>query len=61
MKIKNIVFTLLLSLGLFGASAQTPLTVAKDFTITTVEGNEIQLFDLLDQGKLVLLDFFTTG
>lgn len=39
-------------------SAQTPLTTAADFTVTTMDGDEIRLFDLLDDGKHVVIDFF---
>jgi thiol-disulfide isomerase/thioredoxin len=38
--------------------AQTPLTTAADFTVTTMDGEEIRLFDLLDDGKHVVIDFF---
>jgi thiol-disulfide isomerase/thioredoxin len=40
--------------------AQTNLTTAVDFTVTTVHGEEIQLFELLDAGKHVIIDFFFT-
>ena len=41
--------------------SQTNLTEAVDFTITDTEGNTHTLFQYLDEGKIVLLDFFTTG
>ena len=52
----------LLSLVLFfGVSfAQTSLSVAEDFTLTDVDGVEHVLFDYLDDGKYVLIDFFYT-
>ena len=41
------------------ASAQTPLTIAVDFTVTDVEGNTFSLFDILDNdNQYVLIDFF---
>lgn len=40
--------------------AQTPLTEAVDFEVTTVHGEAINLFELLDEGKHVLVDFFFT-
>ena len=41
--------------------AQTPLEEAIDFQVTDVDGNEIHLFQLLDEeGKYVLIDFFFT-
>ena len=36
----------------------TPLNEAVDFTATDVHGNEIHLFDILDRGQAVLIDFF---
>lgn len=60
---KKLSFVLLLSLSfLFVKSyAQCPLTEAVDFTVTDLEGNEYQLFDILDnQNKYVLIDFFYT-
>jgi cytochrome oxidase Cu insertion factor (SCO1/SenC/PrrC family) len=40
--------------------AQTNLTTAVDFTVTTVHGEEFNLFELLDAGKHVIVDFFFT-
>ncbi|PKP22117.1 MAG: hypothetical protein CVU05_05290 [Bacteroidetes bacterium HGW-Bacteroidetes-21] len=42
------------------SSAQTPLTVAVDFTADDVEGNTHHLFEYLDAGKYVVLDFYFT-
>jgi thiol-disulfide isomerase/thioredoxin len=42
------------------SSAQTPLTTAVDFTATDVEGHEVNLFEILDGGQYVLIDFFYT-
>lgn len=53
----------LLFLGLFMASfsyAQTNLTVAVDFTATDFNGNEFNLFEILDAGQYVVIDFFGT-
>ena len=55
--------TLLLLIGLFlgfGVKAQCPLTQAVDFTATDVHGTEVHLFDILDGGQYVLIDFFFT-
>lgn len=52
---------LILSLGLlFGnlLNAQTPLTNAVNFTATDIYGVEHTLFDYLDDGKFVCIDFF---
>ncbi len=43
------------------AKAQLPPgTIAPDFTVTDLDGNSYHLYDLLDQGKTVYLDFFAT-
>jgi thiol-disulfide isomerase/thioredoxin len=42
-------------------SAQTPLSVAKDFSAKDIVGTTHHLFDYLDNNKFVLLDFFTTA
>lgn len=41
--------------------AQTNLTTAVDFTVTDTEGHTYNLFDILDEGKHVLIDFFFTN
>ncbi len=53
--------TLILALAFgFGLKAQCPLTQAVDFTATDVHGTEVHLFDILDGGQYVLIDFFFT-
>ena len=53
------VFTLILALVIgFGLKAQCPLTQAVDFTATDCHGTEIHLFDILDRGQFVFVDFF---
>ena len=54
---KLITLTLALALG-FGLKAQCPLTQAVDFTATDCHGTEVHLFDILDGGQAVLIDFF---
>lgn len=44
----------------FNGTSQTPLTNAEDFTVIDMDGNEHQLFNYLDSGKFVLLEFFFT-
>ena len=51
---------LALAIG-FGLKAQCPLTQAVDFTATDCHGTEIHLFDILDGGQAVLIDFFFTS
>ena len=41
-------------------TAQTPLTQAVDFTVTTIDGEEIVLSDILAGGQYVVIDFFFT-
>ncbi len=56
------VFTLILALAIgFGLKAQCPLTQAVDFTATDCHGTEVHLFDILDSGQAVLIDFFFTS
>ena len=55
------IFTLILALAFdFGLKAQCPLTQAVDFTATDCHGTEVHLFDILDGGQYVLIDFFYT-
>jgi thiol-disulfide isomerase/thioredoxin len=53
----------LLSISMFtlvgwSAQAQTPLTTAVDFNVTTLQGDDVNLFSLLNAGKHVVVDFF---
>jgi thiol-disulfide isomerase/thioredoxin len=58
---KKLLFILLVFIGISTQmEAQTPLTMAVDFTVTTVEGEELNLFDILDGGQHVIIDFFFT-
>ena len=54
---KLITLFLALAFG-FGLKAQCPLTQAVDFTATDCHGTEVHLFDILDGGQAVLVDFF---
>lgn len=59
---KNLFFTLLFSGALFSVSnAQLPNgTVAPNFTATDINGVQHNLYDLLNQGKTVYLEFSAT-
>ncbi len=57
---KKITLLFLMALATITTSAQTPLTTAVDFTATDVEGHEHNLFQVLDSGQYVLIDFFFT-
>ena len=56
---KLLLLVFALSLG-WGLKAQCPLTTAVDFTATDCHGTEVHLFDILDGGQYVLIDFFFT-
>ncbi|MEZ4919775.1 MAG: redoxin domain-containing protein [Saprospiraceae bacterium] len=57
-KIFTLLFLLFTSLNL---QAQMPDgSIAPDFTATDINGVEYNLYDLLDQGKTVILDFSAT-
>lgn len=56
---KVLLLLLALTLG-WGVNAQCPLTQAVDFTVTDFHGTEFHLFDVLDGGQYVLIDFFFT-
>lgn len=60
MKRKLPIISLLLILFAFQPKAQTSLNTAVDFTATDCYGQEISLFEILDSGKYVLIDFFFT-
>jgi len=56
---KLITFVLAFS-SFFLLNAQTPLNEAVDFNVETIDGDSINLFSLLDDGKIVVIDFFFT-
>ena len=54
-------FTLFLALAFgMGLKAQCHISEAVDFTVTDIYGREVHLFDILDGGQHVLIDFFYT-
>lgn len=55
------IFTLFLAV-IFSVSlkAQCGISEAIDFTLTDVHGTEVHLYDILDGGQYVLIDFFFT-
>lgn len=54
---KLLMLLILMTLG-WGVRAQCPLHTAVDFTATDCHGTEVHLFDILDSGQYVLIDFF---
>ena len=59
---KKLFYTLLISFlaSNFLFAQLEPGSIAPDFTITDLDGNTHNLYDILDQGKPVLLDLFAT-
>lgn len=51
----RLILSAILMLNVLGMSAQT----APDFTITDIDGNSHNLYNTLDEGKVVVLKFFT--
>ena len=56
---KNLLLVLLVFIGL-QVKSQTNLTTAVNFTVTDVHGQTHNLFNILDGGKHVIIDFFFT-
>lgn len=57
----NYACCLMFLLAGFNAHAQLPdYSVAPDFTTTDIDGNEVNLYDILDEGKSVILDVYAT-
>lgn len=56
-KILTFIIAIIFSISV---KAQCPITEAIDFTATDCHGEEIHLFDILDGGQYVLIDFFFT-
>ena len=56
---KVLLFVFALALG-WGVQAQCPLQQAVDFNTTDCHGTPVHLFDILDGGQYVLIDFFFT-
>ncbi len=57
-KIFTFIFVLVVSLNVFAQKGT--LKTAPDFTVTDIHGNEIHLYDILEGGQYVLIDFFFT-
>lgn len=60
-KMKTILTSWLWAIGILTASAQTTLDSATNFQVKDIHGKVHKLFDYLDDGKYVLIDFFYTG
>lgn len=44
----------------FALNAQTLLDTALNFTVKDTYGNTLDLYDILDEDKIVVIDFFST-
>ena len=55
-----LLLSLLFIIGIFNTKAQSGLTEATDFSVKDIYGNNYSLFSILDEGKIVVLPFFTT-
>ncbi|MBN2175332.1 MAG: T9SS type A sorting domain-containing protein [Bacteroidales bacterium] len=56
--IKKITLVLFLFISALISTAQTTLTVAENFIIKTPDGEPVNLFNILDGGQYVVIDFF---
>jgi len=56
--IKKFTLGLIISLSVSILMAQTPMTVAENFNIKTAHGTTLNLFNILDGGQYVVIDFF---
>jgi len=59
-KHKFILTSFLLLFLAVGLQAQTSLSVAENFMVKDTDGQTHHLFDILDEGKIAVLTFFTT-
>ncbi len=51
----------LLSFFLMTAVGQTTLDTALNFSVKDTYGNTLNLYDILDDGRIVVIDFFSTA
>jgi hypothetical protein len=58
---RKFLLIVILSVFAYTVKAQTPLTTAVDFTVTTVDGPTFNLFNTLAANKYVCIDFFYYG
>jgi hypothetical protein len=58
---KNGFLTVFLAGIMVSGISQTTLDTAQNFSVKDTYGNTIKLFDILDEGKIVVIDFFSTA
>ncbi len=57
---KNLLFVLFM-FAIYQGNAQTTLDTAVNFSVKDVNGNTHKLFDMLNEGKIVMIDFYSTA
>lgn len=57
---KKLTILLLLFISFHVLKGQTLLDTALNFSVKDIHGNNIELFPILDEGKVVVIDFFST-
>ena len=60
MKYKHLLIGISIFMTFTITKAQSSLTEAEDFTVKSTIGQTYSLFSILDEGKIVVLPFFTT-
>ena len=58
---KRFFTSLFLVVAFISSRAQVPIDTAPDFTVKDLESNTHHLYEYLDAGKYVVIDFFTTS
>lgn len=58
---KNYTYLIAFLLTINVVVGQVPIDTAINFSVKDIDGTNIELFSILDEGKLVLIDFFSTS
>jgi len=58
---KKLLFAIIGSFIALSVNAQTLLDTALNFSVKDTYGNTLMLYDILDEGKIVVIDFFSTA
>lgn len=53
--------SLILAITVMAASAQVQIDSALNFSVKSIHGETLELYPILDEGKLVVIDFFSTS
>jgi len=57
---KKLTLLLIILFAIKVSFGQTQLDTALNFSVKDIHGNTIELFEILDEGKIVVIDFFST-